>query len=88
MNMDMDSAAVFLAGTILYALGIIVIVIATVVVNNIIHKHWKSWGWNLGGMLFPDRPPPRFLTEEEAARIPPHFDNQQGQHNVNKKPND
>ena len=44
--MDIDQAAVFLASTILTALGFIVIVIATVVINNIIHKYWKSFGWN------------------------------------------
>jgi hypothetical protein len=43
--MDMDSAAVFLAGSILYAVGLIVILVATVVANNIIHKYWKSFGW-------------------------------------------
>jgi hypothetical protein len=44
--MDIDQAAVFLAGSILTALGFVVIVIAAVVVNNIIYKYWKSWGWN------------------------------------------
>ena len=43
--MDIDQAATFLAGSILTALGFIVIVIAAVVVNNIIHKYWKSFGW-------------------------------------------
>jgi len=39
--MDMDQAAVFLAGSILTALGFIVFVIAIVIVNNILHKYWK-----------------------------------------------
>lgn len=39
--MDMDQAAVFLSGSILTALGFIVIVGAVVVVNNILHKYWK-----------------------------------------------
>ena len=43
--MDIDQAAVFLAGSILTALGFVIIVIAAVVVNNIIHKYWKSFGW-------------------------------------------
>jgi hypothetical protein len=43
--MDIDQAAVFLAGSILTALGFVVIVIAAVVVNNIIHRYWKSFGW-------------------------------------------
>lgn len=45
--MDIDVAAVFLASTILMSLGFIIIVIAAVVVNNIIHKYWKSFGWQL-----------------------------------------
>ena len=43
--MDIDQAAVFLAGSILTALGCIIIVIAAVVINNIIHRYWKSFGW-------------------------------------------
>jgi len=43
--MDIDQAAVFLAGSILTALGFIIIVIAAVVINNIIHRYWKSFGW-------------------------------------------
>ena len=39
--MDMDQAAVFLAGSILTAIGFIVIVAAVVAVNNIIHRYWK-----------------------------------------------
>jgi hypothetical protein len=45
--MDIDQSAVFLAGSILTALGFIVIVIAAVIINNIIHKYWKSFGWKL-----------------------------------------
>lgn len=39
--MDMDQAAVWLAGSILFALGMIAIVAGIVVVNNIISKYWK-----------------------------------------------
>lgn len=39
--MNMDQAAVFLAGTVLTMLGFIVVVIAAIVVNNILHKYWK-----------------------------------------------
>jgi hypothetical protein len=39
--MDMDQAAVWLGGSILTALGFVVIVMAIVVVNNILHKYWK-----------------------------------------------
>ena len=52
--MDMDQAAVFLAGSVLTALGFVSLVIAVVVVNNILHKYWKpvriftADSWNLG----------------------------------------
>jgi len=39
--MDMDQAAVFLAGSILTALGFVVVVIGMVVINNIISRYWK-----------------------------------------------
>ena len=45
VSMDIDQAAVFLAGSILTGLGFIVVVVTAVVINNIIHKYWKSFGW-------------------------------------------
>jgi len=65
--MDMDQAAVFLAGSILTALGFLVVIGAVVVINNMLHKYWKpvrmfttdSWHFN---------PPARFVEEE---KIPP-----------------
>lgn len=68
----MDQAAVFLAGSILTALGFIVIIAAIVVVNNIISKYWKpvriftadSWSFHS----------PKFATEEELARMTPTFE--------------
>ncbi len=44
--MDMNQAAVFLAASILIMMGLIVIVAGTVFINNIIHRYWKSFGWN------------------------------------------
>jgi hypothetical protein len=41
-NMDMTQAAIFLAGSILTMIAFIVIVIGIVIINNIIHKHWKT----------------------------------------------
>jgi len=55
--MDMDQAAVFLAGSILTALGFIVIIATAVVINNIIHKYWKSFGWNLFPMYMQKQEP-------------------------------
>jgi hypothetical protein len=71
--MDMDQAAVFLAGSILTALGFIVVVAAIVAVNNIISKYWKpvriftSDSWNLN-------PPVRYATDDELARIAPKLE--------------
>jgi hypothetical protein len=39
--MDIDQSATFLAGSILTALGFVVIIIAVIFVNNILHKYWK-----------------------------------------------
>jgi len=39
--MNMDQAAVFLAGSVLTVMGFIVIVIGIVAVNNILSKYWK-----------------------------------------------
>lgn len=66
--MDMDSAAVFLAGSILYALGIIVILACVIFANNLIHKYWKSFGWN----FFPgfiESQHTRFATDEELKTL-------------------
>jgi len=71
--MDMDNAAVFLGGTILYALACIIILIAIVIANNIIHKYWKSFGWKLTPAYW-DHPTPQFMTKEEAEKIAPHLE--------------
>ena len=71
--MDMDQAAVFLAGSILTALGFIVVVAAIVAINNIISKYWKpvrifsADSWNLN-------PPVRYATEDELAKIAPKLE--------------
>jgi len=69
--MDMDNAAVFLAGTILYALGSIIILAATIVANNLIHKFWKSFGWTFMPSYWINEPPARFATPEETSKIEP-----------------
>jgi len=59
----MDQAAVFLAGSILTAMGFLVILIAIVIANNIIHTYWKSFGWK----WMPNHETPvRFATPEEV----------------------
>jgi len=66
-KMDMDQAAVFLAGSILTMLGFIVVVAGVVAINNIFHKYWKpvrifsadSWHVN---------PPHRFASPDDLAQ--------------------
>ena len=84
--MDMDNAAVFLAGTILYAIGLIVILLATIVANNLIHKYWKSFGWTWFP-AFLNHEPTRFATPEEASKITPTLDPVSGEPvpEINKK---
>jgi hypothetical protein len=42
--MDMDQAAVFLASSILIAIGSIVIISGVLIVNNLIAKYWEILG--------------------------------------------
>jgi len=61
--MNMDQAAVFLAASILTALGFIVFVIGAVVVNNILHQFWKPIKWS-NYLEFP----PNFIAEEDLKK--------------------
>ena len=71
--MDMDQAAVFLSGSILTAIGFVVVIIAVVFVNNILHKYWKPVRIFTADS-FNVNPPQRFATPEEIERIAPHLD--------------
>ena len=66
--MDMDQAAVFLAGSVLTVLGFLVLLVGVLVGNNLVSKYWKSWGWK----FYPDylsNANPRFITDDEAAKL-------------------
>jgi hypothetical protein len=63
--MDMDQAAVFFAASVLTALGFLIWVGFILLVNNIVHKYWKSWGWSLS-VINPQ--PVRFMSEEELKK--------------------
>ena len=39
--MNMDQAAVWLAGSILTTLGFVIVVAGIIVINNILHRYWK-----------------------------------------------
>ena len=72
--MDMDQAAVFLAGTILISLAVTVIAITAGVINYIINRYWKpvrvfsadSWQ-ALGGTRFAE-PHELDKTQEPALK--------------------
>jgi hypothetical protein len=63
--MDMDQAAVFFAASVLTALGFLIWVGFVLLVNNLIHKYWKSWGWSF---KIYDPEPVRFISEEELKK--------------------
>ena len=71
-NMDMDQAAVFLAGSILTALGFLVVIAAVIVVNNLLHNYWKpvkiftADSWNIN-------PPHSFASQDELDRVAPEL---------------
>ena len=68
--MDMDVAAVFLAGSILTVMGFLVILAGIIIANNMIYKHWKSFGWKMFPTMHQD--PVRFLTPEEVKEQENH----------------
>ncbi len=70
--MDMDQAAVFLAGSILTVMGFLVILGGVLIANNLIAKYWKSWGWSW--MPHGAQEPQRFATPEEMSKVAPTLD--------------
>ena len=68
--MDIETAANFLVGCILFGIGIILITIVIVTIN-LFSKYWKPVNFTLPGM--PETG--RFATTEELNKIPPTFDN-------------
>jgi len=71
--MDMDQAAVFLAGSILTALGFVVLVISIVVINNIIAKYWQPVKLFTPDSWSSFNPPTRYTHQEELDRIAPEL---------------
>lgn len=57
--MDMDQAAVWLAGSILTMLGFIVVIGGIIIINNILHRYWKP----VKLFTFAEYPP-QFVQEE------------------------
>lgn len=61
--MDMDQAAVWLAGSILTMLGFIVVIGGIIIINNILHKYWKP----VKLFTFTEYPP--HYTQQEEPRL-------------------
>lgn len=65
--MSMDQASVWLAGSILTTLGLIVIVAGVVAINNILHRYWKpvriftADSWNIN--------PPQFIEPKHEDKV-------------------
>lgn len=76
--MDMDQAAVFLAGSVLTVLGFLVIIGGVLIVNNLVAKYWKSWGWQWMPTWVNEHTNTRFMTHEEAARVAPTLKEEDG----------
>jgi hypothetical protein len=83
--MTMDQSAVFLAGSILTALGFVVVILAIVVVNNVLHKYWKPVRIFTSDSWAPFSVHSRYATEEELARITPHLAEENVQKETSKK---
>jgi hypothetical protein len=76
--MDMDQAAVFLAGTILTVIGCLIALGGILVANNLIATYWKTWGWKFMAWA---HEPQRFMTAEEEAKIAPILKDNNGKPN-------
>ena len=64
--MNMDQAAFFLASSILISITSIVLAGAILIVNNLVAKYWKSWGWKI--VPFDDTNV-RYITKEDAEKV-------------------
>jgi len=67
--MDIDSAAQFLVSSILVGLGLAVVAVALVFINNLLSRYWKPVKIWLPGYF--DHGPTRFMTDEEMSRVAP-----------------
>ena len=67
--MDMDSAAAFLAGSILYGVGIVFGLVCCVVINNILNRFWKPVRIFTKDSWVAFNPPVRYATDEELKTL-------------------
>jgi hypothetical protein len=67
--MDIDSAAQFLVSSILVGIGLSVVAVALVFINNLLSKYWKPV--KIWVPSYFDNGPTRFMTDEEMTRVAP-----------------
>jgi hypothetical protein len=65
--MDLDTAADFLVGSIIFGLGFVTLTIAAVAINNILYKYWKKF--ELFTYSNSGTEPLHFVTKEEMEQI-------------------
>jgi hypothetical protein len=75
--MDMDQAAVFLAGSILTMLGFIVVIAGVIAINNLLHKFWKPVRVFTSDSWAAMNPPHRFASQDELNRIAPQLEKEE-----------
>lgn len=66
----MDQAAVWLAGSILFSLGLVAVIAGFVAINNILHRYWKPVRIFTPDSFHPFTDVPRYATEEEVKLTP------------------
>jgi hypothetical protein len=69
--MELETAAEFLVGSILFGLGFCMLALALVCINNIFHKYWKPV--KIWVPSYMDQSSPRFVTDEELTRVAPTY---------------
>lgn len=73
--MDMNQAAVFMAGSLLFSVGVVILVIAAVIINNVIERYWKPVtiftreSFTLFGTAHNFNDPMQNLTQEEYDKL-------------------
>lgn len=79
--MTLEQSATFIVGSILVMLGLVVIALGSVVINNIFHRYWKPVtlfskdSFTLFGNTTTVADPMATLTQEEYDKLVQHLDN-------------
>lgn len=76
--MEVDTAADFLVGSILFGLGFCILAVVIVFINNVFHKYWKPVKILSLPASFTEQSNTRFATAEEMTRITPTLHQEDG----------